>query len=255
MFNISKLHFFKNFYYLYKNDFNFKYFSGDSERHSPIYLLEKKMQPLKTYTSDEVTHIIKNPYTSNNYSYKNIIVALMGMSWWWKWTFLEVLFKKFWIDTPITKSGNISNIWKIDNTGKYNLFCIELDMFFNAIWCPRYKEMLADNETFLEMFSNNERAIAFILKCINSKENFSEEDVYLKYELDRLQCEARWTVNVNINTNVKQNLFFLDAVHWWPIIDAIEKQVNEIEHTVDNYLKLIIHNFFLAIYRFLVNCS
>ena len=112
-----------------------------------------------------------------------------------------------------------------------------LDCFFNEIWKLRYTEMLETRENFLNMFSDDKKAIWFIKQYFDTHKSFILEWVYLKTDIERAQSTALSKIFVKKRDKKEKSIAFLDWVNSFKITNIL---LEEVKRKKIDVLKIII---------------
>lgn len=155
------------------------------------------------------------------------VLAFWWIPWWSKWGsikefayHLKVRIKQSFEDDDST---SWIKIWDRHVDSETHVLYVSLDGFFRAIWQMRRVDMLKSLDDFLELFYDDEKALAFLEKYLKTYEWFDfEEKVYLKTKQERAANAALSTLRVNTRRKNDKKLIMLDWLNAHTIADNMK---------------------------------
>ncbi len=157
------------------------------------------------------------------------IFAYTGVPWAWKWWISKKVWSHLWIKlkNKYEDNSNMLELWIThEETGLHFLYVI-LDCFFKEIWTRRYNEMLENSQNFLEMFSDDEKAVEFVRNILHNHEAFQYEWAYLKTDIERELSRAMSSLYVRWREEWSNTTILLDWVNSFNIADIVSTEIWE----------------------------
>jgi len=171
-------------------------------------------------------------------SYKDTLFSITWLPWAWKWWLTKKIWSNLWIKLK-NKNENNSNLLELwithEDTGIHFLYVI-LDCFFKEIWIKRYNEMLENTDNFLEMFSDDEKAVDFVKNILNTHESFEYEWAYLKTDIERELSKAMSSLYVRGREEWSNTNILLDWVNSFKIADILVEEMSNNRLNVNKIL-------------------
>lgn len=151
------------------------------------------------------------------------VLAVSWSPWAWKWGFIKELayLIKISLNKKVKWEEDVMEFWDFDDYKNHYLY-VTLDWFFREIWALRRTEMLRSMDNFLRMFSDDDKALAFIEKYLNTYKWFDfEQNVYLKRAEEREAWAALSVFRVMKREKESKSIILLDWLNSHQIADKL----------------------------------
>lgn len=161
---------------------------------------------------------------------RQVALALTWGPWAWKWWALKALAKYMAIKLRRKNwDPNEFLLWDIHAPTQTHVLYVMLDAFFKEIWVKRRSEMLQSMENFIEMFSDDGKAISFMRQYLESSNEFEfDKPVYLKTDEERQANAALSRFKVIWKDTSKGSLMLIDWVNAFQLTDDLVSQMQNI---------------------------
>lgn len=162
---------------------------------------------------------------------KQILLPVFGLPWAGKWWTLKALARELQVKLKKKASWNENElkIWDVHDSSNTHTIYVMLDAFFKEIWALRRTEMLSSMSNFIDMFSDDEKAIAFISKYLKTYDSFEQKNVYLKTDKERAASAALSKLSISWKKNTSWSLIFIDWVNAHMISDSLYEKDDSLE--------------------------
>ncbi len=159
---------------------------------------------------------------------KNNKVSVLAVSWTpWagKWWFIKEL--AYLIKISLKKKSksdeSVMKLWDFDDHANHYLY-VMLDWFFKEIGKLRRTEMLRSMDNFIEMFSDDKKALAFVERYIDTYKWFDFDNVYLKRAEERAAWAAMSTFRVRKREKNSKSIIILDWLNSHNLANRLVKK-------------------------------
>lgn len=155
------------------------------------------------------------------------VFAFTWLAWAWKWKLTEKFWKKLGIQlkNKVNDNPNLLELWITHEDIWMHYLYVILDCFFKEIWTKRYTEMLENSQNFLEMFSDDDKAVDFVRNILHNHEPFQYDWVYLKTDIERELSKAMSSLYVRWREEWTNTTIVLDWVNSFKIVDVLLDQI------------------------------
>lgn len=159
------------------------------------------------------------------------LLPVFWLPWAWKWWTIKALIRELQvkIKKKVSWNENELELWYIHEESNTHTLYVMLDCFFKEIWALRRTDMLRSMSNFIDMFSDDEKAIAFIQNYLDTHKSFEFDKVYLKTDAERVANAAMSKLKIMWKEDSKGSLVFIDWVNSHIISDELKKRDDSLE--------------------------
>lgn len=193
----------------------------------------------KNDISSKVIDILSLDGWSNN---NNRLLAISWLAWSGKWGISRLVANKMDVklkEKILNDKWDIKKIklWLKQSYNNHDILYMWLDYFFKWLWTLRHNEMLESSEKFLELFSDDDKALEFISKYLSTKTKFEFEEIYTsrQKEKDLGKPLGKFVVNKKVADN---SLVILDWVHSFLFADELVSKWIYLENDITKLMVL-----------------